>query len=418
MASVDQKLSKHEEDVKVAFDVDFKVGDKVNTVFGAAEIDSVRSDGKFLVTLEKWNAAKISVRPLLAISKESLSRLPGGFIRPGCIVGMCNPLLDISSEVPMELFEKYGVSLNNAILAEPKHLPLYDELVKSYPVQYIAGGAGQNSMRVAQWMLQRPGLTGYFGAVGTDEFGETLERYAKADGVFVSYQKHPTIPTGTCAVLVHGGERSLIANLSAANTFSLSHLETPEAVTLIESADIFYVTGFFLTVSVDSVLKLGKHAVEHNKIFAMNLSAPFLIQFFGDQVAASIPYTDLVFGNESEAEAYGVAKGYGTDIETIALKLSAEPKVSATRGRTVVFTQGSKSTVVARDGVVHTFPVEPLAKELLVDTNGAGDAFVGGFLSQYLLKKPLEECVRAGNYAARIVIQHSGCVFPKVCEYV
>ena len=92
--------------------------------------------------------------------------------------------------------------------------------------------------------------------------------------------------------------------------------------------------------------------------------------------------------------------------------------MSATRGRTVVFTQGSKSTVVARDGVVHTFPVEPLAKELLVDTNGAGDAFVGGFLSQYLLKKPLEECVRAGNYAARIVIQHSGCVFPKVCEYV
>ena len=89
-------------------------------------------------------------------------------------MGMCNPLLDISSEVPMELFEKYGVSLNNAILAEPKHLPLYDELVKSYPVQYIAGGAGQNSMRVAQWMLQRPGLTGYFGAVGTDEFGETL----------------------------------------------------------------------------------------------------------------------------------------------------------------------------------------------------------------------------------------------------
>ena len=78
MASVDQKLSKHEEDVRVAFDVDFKVGDKVNTVFGAAEIDSVRSDGKFLVTLEKWNAAKISVKPLLAISKDSLSRLPGG----------------------------------------------------------------------------------------------------------------------------------------------------------------------------------------------------------------------------------------------------------------------------------------------------------------------------------------------------
>ena len=41
----------------------------------------------------------------------------------------------------------------------------------------------------------------------------------------------------------------------------------------------------------------------------MNLSAPFLIQFFGEQMAAAMPYTDIVFGNESEAEAYGKAKG-------------------------------------------------------------------------------------------------------------
>lgn len=57
----------------------------------------------------------------------------------GAILGMCNPLLDISAEVPEELLQKYELSLNNAILAEEKHLPLYDELVKSYPVQYIAG---------------------------------------------------------------------------------------------------------------------------------------------------------------------------------------------------------------------------------------------------------------------------------------
>lgn len=72
----------------------------------------------------------------------------------GAILGMCNPLLDISADVPLELLQKYELSLNNAILAEAKHLPLYEELIKSYPVQYIAGGATQNSIRVAQWMLQ------------------------------------------------------------------------------------------------------------------------------------------------------------------------------------------------------------------------------------------------------------------------
>jgi adenosine kinase len=92
----------------------------------------------------------------------------------GAVLGLCNPLLDISAEVPIELLSKYDVSLNNAILAEDKHLPLYDELVASYPVQYIAGGAGQNSIRVCQWMLQIPGSTAYFGAIGQDAYGETL----------------------------------------------------------------------------------------------------------------------------------------------------------------------------------------------------------------------------------------------------
>jgi adenosine kinase len=63
------------------------------------------------------------------------------------ILGMGNPLLDISAEVPTSVLEKYGVTLNNAILCEEKHLPVYAELVKDHDVQYIAGGATQNSIR-------------------------------------------------------------------------------------------------------------------------------------------------------------------------------------------------------------------------------------------------------------------------------
>jgi adenosine kinase len=57
----------------------------------------------------------------------------------GAILGVCNPLLDISADVPEEILKKYEVSLNNAILAEEKHLPLYNELISNYPIQYIAG---------------------------------------------------------------------------------------------------------------------------------------------------------------------------------------------------------------------------------------------------------------------------------------
>lgn len=37
-----------------------------------------------------------------------------------------------------------------------------------------------------------------------------------------------------------------------------------------------------------------------------------------------------------------------------------------------------------------TYPVEPLEASAIVDTNGAGDAFVGGFLAQLVLNKPIE----------------------------
>lgn len=335
----------------------------------------------------------------------------------GSLLGFCNPLLDISADVDKEFLEKYGVSLNNAILAEEKHLAIYSDLAAHYPVQYIAGGAGQNSIRVCQWMIQIPGTTAYMGAVGSDDYGRTLEECATNDGVLVHYMKNTELPTGTCAVLVNNTERSLIANLAAANTFQQSHLETPESQAIINRAKVFYITGYFMTVSMESILYIANHAVTHNKIFALNLSAPFLIQFFGTQLAQCMAFSDYVFGNESEAALYGESMGYGSDLHTIALKTAAQTKESGSRQRVVVFTQGADPTIVAKDGVITEYPVAPLAKELIVDTNGAGDAFVGGFLSRLLLGKSMEECVQAGHFAARTIIQYSGCAFPRVCEY-
>lgn len=48
------------------------------------------------------------------------------------------------------LLDKYGLKNNNAILAEEKHMPLYEELMKNKNIEYTAGGSAQNSLRVAQ----------------------------------------------------------------------------------------------------------------------------------------------------------------------------------------------------------------------------------------------------------------------------
>ena len=165
------------------------------------------------------------------------------------------------------------------------------------------------------------------------------------------------------------------------------------------------------------MLKLAEHAHANNKVFMINLAAPFVVQFFKDPLMAAMPFADFVFGNESEATAFGVAHGWGEDLKEIALRLAQLPKNSGSRCRTVVFTQGAESTIVVHQGVVHTFDVPKLDAKEIVDTNGAGDAFVGGFVSRLALGKPIADCVKAGHWAAQVVIRQSGCTFPAECAY-
>ena len=57
--------------------------------------------------------------------------------------------------------------------------------------------------------------------------------------------------------------------------------------------------------------------------------------------------------------------------------MAALPKVSD-RKRTVVITQGCDPVIVVVGTAVAEYPVNILPKDKIVDTNGAGDAFVGG----------------------------------------
>jgi len=42
------------------------------------------------------------------------------------------------------------------------------------------------------------------------------------------------------------------------------------------------------------------------------------------------------------------------------------------------------------------FKVDLIPASRVVDLNGAGDAFVGGFMAQFALGKSVEECIKAG----------------------
>lgn len=338
----------------------------------------------------------------------------------GVVLGMGNPLLDITADVKQEFLDKYKLKLNNAILAEEPHMPIYKDLVDNFDVEYTAGGATQNTIRICQWMLQKPNATSYIGSVGDDNFGAVLKKSANDEGVAVYYHVAKGIPTGTCAVLVQSHERSLVANLGAANAYKIDHLISADIEPVWKKAKFVYIAGFFLTVSPPSIMHLAEHCATNNKVFAMNLAAPFIAEFFMEPLLKAITYCDIVIGNENESMAFAKKSGMeDTSPEAVARAIAALPKSSPSKkDRIVIITQGPNPTVVATCGKTDTYPVPHIPDEELVDLNGAGDAFVGGLLAYLAQGRSIAEAVNAGHYSAGVVARRSGCTVSGKPQYI
>jgi adenosine kinase len=134
--------------------------------------------------------------------------------------------------------------------------------------------------------------------------------------------------------------------------------------------------------------KICKFAAENDKVFGFNLSAPFVLEFYSEDVKFAIEHSDYVFCNEHEASSY--AKMHNLDSEDrigAAKHIASSKKVNQKRQRVSIITVGSLPVIIAigqpdsKEAEVHTVEVPKIDKDLLVDTNGAGDSFVGGFMA-------------------------------------
>ncbi|KAK0621393.1 pfkB family carbohydrate kinase [Bombardia bombarda] len=325
-----------------------------------------------------------------------------------------NPLLDIQAVGDEALLEKYGLKTNDAILAEEKHQGIFEDLLNNYDAKLIAGGAAQNTARGAQYLLA-PNSVAYLGGVGDDKYAAILHDAVKAAGLRVEYRVDPKVSTGRCAVVITGHNRSMCTELGAANFYTLEDLKKPEVWSLVEKAEAYYIGGYHFTVCPPAIQELANQAAARNKPFILSLSAPFIPQFFKDPLDASAPFWDYVIGNETEAAAYAESHGLATtDVKEIATALANLPKANAQRKRVAIITQGTEPTIVAVQGEegVKEYPVHEIPKEQIVDTNGAGDAFAGGFSAGIVDGKSLEESIHMGQWLARLSIQELGPSYP------
>ena len=149
----------------------------------------------------------------------------------------------------------------------------------------------------------------------------------------------------------------------------------------------------------------------------LNLSAPFVIQFYLDPLKEAIKHSEYIFCNEDEGSAFATAVGLeASDRVGAAKAIATFEKANTARPRKVIITQGAEPTIVVtglpgEEPTVELIPVAPIDASTIIDTNGAGDSFCGAFFASLAAGDDLRTAVNKGNALAGIVITKSGCVF-------
>ncbi|XP_076060227.1 uncharacterized protein LOC143036576 isoform X2 [Oratosquilla oratoria] len=78
----------------------------------------------------------------------------------------------------------------------------------------------------------------------------------------------------------------------------------------------------------------------------------------------------------------------------------------------VLVTQGPSPILYVCDEHIYEHPVPPVTTSEIVDTTGAGDSFVGGFIAALSQNHCIDKCIDAGAWTARQLLRQKGCSIP------
>jgi sugar/nucleoside kinase (ribokinase family) len=272
-------------------------------------------------------------------------------------------------------------------------MPAGGETVRVPGVTIVPGGDAVNQSVTLAALGHRAGL---MTVVGDDWQGKLIAGYCGERGVDVGgVTVTADYPTTTSIVLVdQAGERSFISpGDGTARRYGLEH------------ANLYYLRPGLKILSAASLFTSGPMDLELLPPLlarARELGAVTVADLVNDrkdgslaQISAVLDQLDYVMPSRAEAEFFA-----GT------LDLPGAAEIFRKHGaRNVIIKLGSAGTyALTADGPVHV----PAFDVPAVDTTGAGDSFVAGFLSGLLLGLPVAEALRRGAATAALSVQAVG----------
>jgi ribokinase len=261
------------------------------------------------------------------------------------------------------------------------------------------GGKGFNQAVAAT----RAGVsTLFFGAVGPDAFGASARVYARTAGVNAHFITKPKHATGVAFVTVNGnGQNHLI--ISPGANFGLRPRDIPAH--LFEPAQVVVCQGESDYPTIAHVLRTARR----NGAITVFNPAPMRAGFD----AALLRHTEVLIPNESEFMVLArhwpacaallrtppfAALGDPRDGALATLKADALHRLCrALEVPVVIVTLGARGCFVSQPDLYTRISAHDVE---VIDTTGAGDAFVGGFAAG--LVKFKHNMFEAAHYASAV----------------
>lgn len=280
------------------------------------------------------------------------------------------------------------------ILASPASVQVFS--TGSVPMETIKMSFGGDALNEAVILSGFGKKVQLISKVGNDEAGKRVLSLLQEKGISTAgVQVQKGLSTGINIVLIDdNGERHFLTNPNS----SLRKLELKDIQPLIgESGGIVSFASMFVSplLTIPKMKELFSSIKEQGSILAVDMTKAKNGEVIQD-IAELLPYIDYIFPNEAEIS---LLTGDKDPYQNVKILLDMGVK-------TAVIKCGEKGCIIGnQEGI---FSVPAVAGVRCVDTTGAGDSFVSGFL--WALSEGWEplSCAKFACAAASFAVESVG----------
>ena len=240
---------------------------------------------------------------------------------------------------------------------------------------YYPGG---NPVNVAVYIKRLGGWSSYTGVVGNDYYGDFLRKALEDKKVDISHLRTLVGPTALTEVKLIDGDRFL-------GDYDEGVLEQFE----LSDGDIDFLTSHDLIVS--GIWGKIEAYLEKFKSYGKPLAFDFADKLDHEITNNHIQFVDYAFFSMEE--------------DDLAIIKDFMRKIHSKGPSFVIVTRGEKGSI-AFDG--KHFYEEGIVKTNVMDTMGAGDSYIAGFLYAHINGKSIPEAMRLGATSSSVTLEYFG----------